>query len=98
VIIYANDAFKKMLFGSHASDLELQNIKLGDMCADEESREEYAHVEQLRKVGETVKPYFLNLKYKEMPLIRVQVIGAALPSEIRNSLPGTFGILIAQIS
>jgi len=99
VITYANEAFKTQLFGANAPDLEKQKIKLGDMCADPDSKKEYSRVEQERKAGDTgVKPYFLNLKYGDMPPVRMKVVGAGVPTQIRNALPGTFGILLVQDS
>jgi PAS domain S-box-containing protein len=89
-IIAANQAFRT-LFG--LTELTTHD-KLKEFCADEESREQYDRVENDRKKRRPVTPYELTLRSRDGSTRRVIVHSAAAPSEIRNSLPDTFGIML----
>jgi PAS domain S-box-containing protein len=89
-IIAANQAFRTLL---GLTELTRQD-KLKEFCADDESRQQYDRVENDRKKRQPVTPYALTLRSRDGNARKVIVHSAAAPSEIRNSLPDTFGIML----
>jgi hypothetical protein len=66
------------------------------ICANNNSREEYDRVQQLRKDAEQVDSYLLDLKANDGSQVKVRVFSAAVPPAENSDLPETFGILVEQ--
>jgi PAS domain-containing protein len=89
-IIAGNHGFRTLLGLTEITEHDT----LKEFCADEESREQYDRIENDRKKRAPVAPYALTLKSRDGSARRVIVHSAAAPSQIRNSLPDTFGIML----
>jgi PAS domain-containing protein len=94
-IIAANPAFSDLL-KIPLGDILAKKPTLRSLCYDDSARGVYDQIEALRKAKETVAPYKLILGNASGQPVPVRIHSAAIPSDIRDSLPGTFGILIQQ--
>jgi hypothetical protein len=92
-IIAANPAFAGLL---RCPVTDLIGTTLRSKCFDEGSLATYDKVEALRKEHGQVLPYELTLRDSQGMPVKVTVHSAAIPSEIRDALPGTFGIMISH--
>jgi hypothetical protein len=93
-IVAANKAFTD-LFAPGRSGEDLSATTLRSMCFDQASMNVYDDVESRRKQNKMVEPYQLVLKSPSGP-VTITIHSAAIPSQVRDVLPGTFGVLIPE--